>query len=448
MAIINSEQTTDNTWNTFLQILRAGLHGEKLEPGRTVPVGTNPESRRTDPIGTNWPELFTLASRHHVFPLVADIACQCPDFPSEMLSAVQTQAIQVYMQQTMRTQAFLQIYQKLESCGLHPIILKGLICRALYPDPDQRPSNDEDILIPSEQFEAVHNALLEFGLVCEEEDPDASLHEITYTGPNLRIELHLSFFPEESDAYGECNHLFEGALERAVEAKIDGISGKMIDIADEMRNGSISVWTLAPADHLLYLLCHAYKHFLHTGVGVRQVCDVGIFAEKYAEQIDWRFVRRSCEKVRMAGFAAGVFRIASRHLGFAMPGAFADLEVDETDMLRDMLSGGIYGAIEENRLHSATITLDAVASQKRGRRKAGALGSMLVPMRSIFLPLKSMQEKYSYLKKHPWLLPAAWVQRVALYLQRSSSETSVDAAESLRIGNRRVELLREYGIID
>lgn len=46
---------------------------------------------------------------------------------------------------------------------------------------------------------------------------------------------------------------------------------------------------LAPTDHLLCLLCHAYKHFLYAGFGIRHVCDIGIFAEPDLERATcWR----------------------------------------------------------------------------------------------------------------------------------------------------------------
>lgn len=32
------------------------------------------------------------------------------------------------------------------------------------------------------------------------------------------------------------------------------------------------------SDHLFYLICHALKHFYHSGFGIRQVCDILLFA--------------------------------------------------------------------------------------------------------------------------------------------------------------------------
>ena len=146
----------ENTRHIFLDFLCASLHGKNkgtgpvgevlhgaasdmtlpidampektdsvgAEPQRTVPVGANPErtvpvgsdsertvpvgsdSERTVPVGScNWQELFSLASRHHVLPLVADVACRCPecaDIPPSLLAEVQSQTLQVYVQQAVK----------------------------------------------------------------------------------------------------------------------------------------------------------------------------------------------------------------------------------------------------------------------------------------------------------------------------------------------------------
>ena len=399
----------ENTERAFLVLLRTALQGGKAAL----------------PDEVDWPTLLDMARRHQILPLILEAAWQNAELPEPLLSSARGMAMNLVMRQAQRTSRFLTLYQALATQGLSPLILKGLVCRSLYPEPDSRPSNDEDLLIEPSDFPAVHAALLAQGLSCECEAPTASMHEITYTAPQLRIELHLSLFPADSQAYGELNALFPDVHAHAIDFDADGMT----------------VRTLSPTDHLLYLICHAFKHFLHTGVGIRQVCDIAVLSRHFDSEIDWVRVRRSCDSVRMSGFAAAVFAIAARHLGFAAPQAFADLETDEGPMLRDMLSGGVYGAIEENRIHSSTITLEAVAAQKQQRKNTGALASL-------FPPLPTMQRKFPYLRRFPWLLPFAWLHRIGRYLLRRHEAPNVNPAESLRIGQERVALLREYGILD
>ncbi len=400
----------DASEQLFLAALRASIRGE---------VYTPPGDTKA------WSRAVRLAQEHSVLPLLVEAVCASPE-REVRCRAWREHAKRLTCAQAQRTADFLLLYAFLAARGLRPAVMKGIVLRALYPQPEQRASTDEDLLIRPEEFPAYREAMLAYGLspvdpqLDEEKEFEVSYEDKTR---GLYIELHKHPFLPESDAYGDMNVLFEGALARSETVRIYGQE----------------LWTLAPTDHLLYLLCHAYKHFLHAGFGIRQVCDVGIFAERYAERIDWARVRESCESIHIARFTAAVFRIAERHLGFSMPKAFADLDVDERDLLEDILTGGLYGVNDINRAHSATITLDAVSKQRQGRARAGVLAS-------VFLPLESMAGKYPYLKKYPWLLPAAWVQRVGRYL--THSETRVDPMASVRIGGERVALLREYEIIE
>ena len=202
----------------------------------------------------------------------------------------------------------------------------------------------------------------------------------------------------------------------------------------------VPVRTLAPTDHLLYLICHAYKHFLYGGVGIRQICDICIMAEKWNEGIDWEKVRNKCETIHILKYAAGLFRIGERYLECQMPDIFKDISVNPDPLLEDVLTGGLYGVSDINRAHSAIMTLNAVAADRAGKKKKGVVNS-------IFLPLRSMSSKYLYLRKFPFLLPIAWLQRVVGYISELRHQRHVDFSRTIQIGRKRIDLLREYDII-
>ena len=326
--------------------------------------------------------------------------------------------------QATRTAEFLLLYEALGRRGLRPAVLKGVICRSIYPAPEQRPSTDEDLLIAPEEFPRYHEALLACGL--ELVDPDAPLEhadEVSYRDDSrgLYVELHMRPFGSDASAYGACNRYFEDALSRTVELPVYGMP----------------IRTLSETDHLLYLLCHAYKHFLHGGVGIRQCCDIALFAQRFADRVDWDYLCRVCGELRIDLFAAAMFRIGEKHLGIAAPKAFAETAVDELPLLEDCLTGGLYGTSDMDRLHSSTLTLEAVSADRAGRKKRGA-------MHSVFLSANSLAGRYPYLRKHPWLLPVAWTQRVWGYVTREKA----NPGNTLRIGQERIALLRQYHIIE
>lgn len=221
--------------------------------------------------------------------------------------------------------------------SLHPLVVKGIVCRNLYPRPDYRVSGDEDVWIPWEEYEACHKAMLEFGMAPADPEQDIqAAHEVPYSkkGSSLYIELHKSLFPPESKAYGDLNRFFENAREHAIRVPASAAPGSVVTLGD----GSMS------------------------------------------------------------------------------------------------------------RKHSSTITLEAVSAQKEGRRASHGLAKSLFPSAS------DLKGRYTYLEKMPWLLPAAWVQRILKYRQEISHAGSNSggntAAEAIEIGRQRVDLLRKYGILD
>ena len=63
---------------------------------------------------------------------------------------------------------FLMLFDKMRQNGLTPLIVKGIVCRDLYPNPDLRISNDEDLYIPRDQFGKMDEFLQAEGFMREE----------------------------------------------------------------------------------------------------------------------------------------------------------------------------------------------------------------------------------------------------------------------------------------
>lgn len=405
----------------FLQALAAALKHEKTAWETAFPA-------------QDWLGLFECAEKHHVLPMIYEAVYDCPaarELDPTFLLPFKRRTIQQVTLQAIKTGAFLQLYAHLQKAGIRPLVVKGIVCRALYPDPDTRVSGDEDVWVQPEQFSACHEALLAFGMQPAEPEKDIeTAYEVAYGKPGspLYIELHKSLFPPDSEAYGDLNRFFAGAHDRAAVVSVQGAA----------------VSTLNSTDHLFYLICHAFKHFLHSGFGIRQVCDIALFANAYGDGIDWPRLLAQCTEIHAEKFSAALFHIGEKYLGFSpekacLPPLWTEIAVDETALLEDLLSGGVYGAADRNRLHSSTITLNAVAAQKQGGKAKRNV------LKTVFPSAKALSGRYPYLKKYPFLLPAAWGDRLLKY--RKETAAGNGAAESIRIGSQRIELMKQYGIL-
>lgn len=337
------------------------------------------------------------------------------------------------MMQTMKTTEFLRLYHELKEAGITVCVVKGIICRMLYPKPDYRISGDEDLLIQPDQFELCHTIFEKLGMQPAEPNKDiTSEYEVAYGKPGspLYIELHKSLFPTTSEAYGEFGNYFDEALEHLIE----------VPIQEEY------ISTMDVTSHLFYLICHAFKHFLHSGFGIRQVCDIVLFANCYGGNIDWKLVMSNCKEIHADLFSAALFRIGEKYLVFDpekanLPKEWQELNVDEEPMLLDLLNSGIYGDSSMSRKHSSNMTLSAVSAYKQGKQRTNGVINTLFP------PAKALETRFPYLKKCPLLLPVAWGERILKYREETKRMPNNDAAESIKIGNQRTELLKLYKII-
>ena len=384
-----------------------------------------------------WGELFALAAAHRVLPMVFEAVISgaaAKKADPQIFQAVKQQVRQQVILQTVRTDALLKLLPRLRAAGATPLVVKGIICRQLYPNPDCRASGDEDLLIPEEQFPICHETMLAAGLVLSDAGQDLNGFEIPYDqkGSRLHIELHKQLFAPGSDAYGELNHYFAGVHQRHITQTIQGVP----------------VDTMDHTDHLFYLICHSFKHFLHSGFGIRQVCDICLYANRFGSQVDWTLIRKHCEEIRADLFAAALFRIGEKYLTFrpddaCYPPEWRNLIVDETAMLEDLLEAGVFGSSSMSRLHSSSMTLHEVSARKQGKKSGGSV------LKTLFPSAGALSGRYPWLKQKPWLLPLAWTDRIIHYgRETASGESGNNAAESLKIGSRRIELLKQYGVID
>ena len=71
---------------------------------------------------------------------------------------------------------FLKLYKEFNEADIYVLVFKGIICRQLYPNPDQRISSDEDILVSAKDFKKCEEIILANGLVKTEEEYDEEEH--------------------------------------------------------------------------------------------------------------------------------------------------------------------------------------------------------------------------------------------------------------------------------
>lgn len=455
----------------------------------SVAMGTKKEDM-VDIHNADWNKLFSMAGSHNILPMIYEsvYSLQSPaNIQPDFVNRWRKIAVNSSINQLYRTEEFLQIYEKLNAAGIQAIVVKGIVCRNLYPNHYYRSSGDEDVYIKKSDFNQADSILLSSGFVKEKSRPGELLPQqvTTYNSSKygVTIELHIDLFCPESELFGSMNTLFSNAFEESITMDIEGST----------------IRTLSHNMHVLFLILHSIKHFLAIGFGIRQLCDLVMYCNTYGKEVDWNGLWSKVTELGYDVFLMNLFDIGIRYLGLEQsmicyPKEYSVENIHSDALLEDIMEAGIFGKSTPGQSKSSFLTFDAIAKDRKqgatarkqsesarkqsedgikqhedGRRqselarkqsedgtkqyedgrKQSELDRILIVLRTLFPGQEFMRSHYPYCSKYSILLPIAWIHRMLLFAaeEKKPSKMFHKANRSFAIGQKRVELLKEYQII-
>ena len=380
----------DKVYGDFLYLLKCYINNEKAPADFSFNVG----------------EVFSLAVIHNVVPMVYSAASgtQCD------VSMFKNRTLALAGMQIQKNINFSLLYKELSEAGFDVMVVKGPVCAAVYPQSDMRLSSDFDVIVKEDDYAEICGYLTSHGF-----DGADGVYKSESRG--LYIEISTSLGEGSDRLKSIADSLFDGFWARSI-------------ISDGYR-------TLSHTDHMLYLIYHAFKHFVGSGFGIRQILDIMLFAEHYKDDIDFGFVADSLNKMNAIGFFNNVFylieKVFDRHIV-----SYSNENICFDVFLSDVLTAGVFGKSSEDRLHSSSMVSDAVEND--GKR---SMKSALLP------PFSVMKKRYKILKILPFLLPFFWLGRILSYgfkcifkRKRSSPKKSIEIADS------RIDMMKKMGIVN
>ncbi len=397
----------------FLDLVCDGIHGLQSEPVIRQLQNLSPEEHK----------LLLQLSKLHNLPLVGERIYRAMGSEASP-KGLKQDLMQIMGFQANASQRLHHLLKEFEKDNIPALVVKGIVCRSLYPIPELRPSTDEDVYVKPEDTQKAENVLMRLGFTqAAGENPEGPVH--TWASGALRVELHSRLLEEDGMPAQIPQGIFANCMDRRVHIAIEGCK----------------VPTLCHQEHFLYLVLHYYKHFLSGGVGIRQISDLCLYARKYENEISWPAVWQEIRAMGLECLVWNLRDIGIRYLGMKetlMPNGPTELLADSYDLLTDTLDAGIFGSSTAERKHSSTMTIRAA---KKGSKGSGKITAALFP------PAKDLKGRFSYLKKHPWLLPVAWCSRAFGYLREGKNVTR-RASQAADIGQQRLELLEKYGLLE
>lgn len=405
----------DELTEAFLALLKYG----------SVKGATKPDLTGFD----QWPALLKLAGRHNVTPVIYKALSEDPAGLPEGWEPLRKLVMVQCVRQARANQKLGAFARELGDAGLLMVVFKGRVLAELYRDPSTRISCDADILIREEDYAQVVKILAGQGFRYENQ---ASQEKVkSFKSEELSVDLHLRIWGDITGKH------------------IQVVEPLRIDDQGKLRNfhvGGVPVKTLGGQEHFLYLLVHFAKHFIIKGIGIRHLMDISLYYNAYRKEINTPELWRLLDEMNFASLCASVFTICCSYLGMndgIFEGASAYPKAEATDLLfADILDAGVFGTTPERSVSFNVVKESYYLGVNRNRK--GALWLHMIFPRPMALPAK-----YFYAKKHPILLPVAWLHRWCSYLVHRVMRQGnrVDLRKSLSMGDQRIRLLESLGLV-
>ena len=274
-----------------------------------------------------------------------------------------------------------KLYDLLRSAGIPFAILKGTAAAQYYPNPSLRAMGDVDFLVNNTDYEPVQKLLL-----TDDYMPEGDDHE------NPR---HVSF--QKNGIHFECHRRF--AVQRWKNASlIDSAILSAIPRAGMVNDGTFTFPCLPPAENGLVLLSHVAQH-LEEGLGIRQIVDWMMFADKYLDDNGWAGVcGQLIREVGLDSLAKPLTKLCQMYLGLSDRITWC---ADADEAVAGSLMQLIYHYGNFGQKAALETTIDTVMIHNH----RGFLANLRV----------AGEYNWKLLKKYPWLKPLAPVYQLGRY---------------------------------
>ena len=246
------------------------------------------------------------------------------------------------------------------------MIIKGPNLKAIYPKPEMRPMGDIDILIRTEQYEAIKPVMTDLGF----EELLESNHEFVWQNAKCHIELHKflipSYNPDYFSYYGNGWRL--------------------------AKKGEGSRHALSDEDAFIYLFTHFAKHYRDSGIGLRHVIDLWVC--HCHKNLNETYIQDELRKLQLSEFYGNIM---------AMLGTWFDGQpaTPVTEFITEYIfNNGVYGTRHSQLLSSAL-------REKKTSKSAKGLRVKRV-LKMVFLPFDALCKRYPVMERLPILLPFIW----------------------------------------
>ena len=351
-------ESFNQTQQTVFALLRASLWGQPFSPA--------PD--------TDWEEVRKELRAQTVDGLCTDILIQAdpanrPLYLKNVARRISFWYTIVEEQQT--------LCRLLQENGIPCAVLKGTAAGIYYPQPTYRTMGDIDLIVQPQNYERANEILREYG--CEPpkmEDP----RNTTWKHNGMIIELH---------------HRFSAYKPPEISQRLDQYIHDGIPRAESVALENFSFPILPKAENGLVLLDHISFH-LASGLGLRQIVDWMLYADKYLDDAWWQEVfQPMIHDLGLETLAVTVTRMCQIYLGLREDITWCrDASPDLCEKLMShVIEQGNFGYKADSNQRKTVTVLNAARND--------------IPFFFRWLQKRGL-ETWPACQEHTWLRPLAW----------------------------------------
>ena len=132
--------------------------------------------------------------------------------------------------------------------------------------------------------------------------------------------------------------------------------------------------------------------------------DLAFCIKRLGDTMDWNMIQKELDKLELKQFFYLTLQSLHRWFGISIPISVPKVEESLLEAFSDFtMESGVFGF--EGRKSGEQLVRKQSGKGKTGLRKK-ALKKILFPSANV------LQNRYTYLKAYPWLLPFAWLDRL------------------------------------
>lgn len=225
----------------------------------------------------------------------------------------------------------------LEKNEIRCVLLKGATVADNYPTPELRKSGDVDILLlDSSQNRQAESLLKKHGFQKNREQ-HGSHHTVWYSPEMIEVEIH--------------TRLTEVFNNEAANKKMDEQFKKIPEHVTRKELMGISFPVLKDGFQAYHLLLHMLVHYMHSGFGLRLLCDWVVFWMQNVEKEEKRIYQSLIEETGLQGFSDRITAVCVYFLGLKNPKLGETVAKEKAELfLKDVLEAEEFGTSDSDRL--------------------------------------------------------------------------------------------------